>query len=80
MEKVIYDTRLTTGSNLRHLRMMTTNCNVEELDVYSAPYQQVPDGELWRISMVKELMHPDEHHHGMPKAFLKEIRDYVCSS
>ena len=80
MEKIMYDTRSTTGKNLRHLRLMTTNCNVEELDVYSAPYQQVPEDELWRISMVRELMHRNEDHLGMSKEVLKEIRDYVCSS
>ena len=71
---------LSATSNLWHLRLMTTNCNVEELDVYSAPYEQVPDGEMWRISMVKELMQPNEEHNGMPKEVLKEICDYVCSS
>ena len=68
---IMYDTRSTTGSNLRHLRLMTPNCNVEELDVYSAPYEEVPDGEMWRISMLKELMQPNEDHHSMPKELLK---------
>ena len=47
LDIVKFDTRSVTGRNLRHMRLMTANCNEKDLNVYDVPYQEVPTQELW---------------------------------
>ena len=82
MEMIMLDTRSVTGRNLRHLNLMTENCDTSQLDVYSKPYKAIPIEDEWRVPFVQELMNAkktgpfDE----ITREDLNEICDYVCQS
>ena len=77
-----YDARSVTGRNLRHMRLMTVNCDENELDVYAQPYQKVPESETWRVSMVQELIEAKTGGFctNMSTKELNDICEYVCGS
>ena len=77
-----YDARSVTGRNLRHMRLMTINCDEKELDVYAKPYRKVPESETWRVSMVQELIEAKTGGFctNMSIKELTDICEYVCGS
>ena len=81
MDQIKNDTRSVTGRNLRHLRLMSENCDERELDVYSKPYKETPEEEKWRSTFVKDLMDArDGPLDNATRENLQEICDYVCQS
>ena len=82
LEIVKNDVRSVTGRNLRYLKMRTVNFNEKELNVYEKPYRSVPNCEMWRLSMVREII---ESRCGglsmnISKQEVDDITDYVCGS
>ena len=82
LEIVKNDVRSVTGRNLRYLKMRTVNFNEKELNVYEEPYRSVPNCEICRLSMVREII--ESRCAGlsmnMSKQEVDDITDYVCGS
>ena len=60
--------------------MRTVNFNAKEVDVYEEPYRSVPLSEMWRISMVREII---ETRSGglsinISKQEFNDVTNYVC--
>ena len=56
---VKHDCRSTTGANLRKIMLMVNKHNVDEIqvdDIDQMQYNVIPDGDIWRIGIVKELI------------------------
>ena len=80
------DVRTTTGSNLRNILLLTNQLHVDDLYpglVENIQYHQIEENELWRISMVKELLdlkHGDKiAPEGWSDVELDMILDYMCT-
>ena len=80
------DVRTTTGSNLRNILLLTNKLHVDELHpgiVDSIKYHQIEQKEMWRISMVTELI--DLNHgdlitpEGWTAEELEMILNFVCT-
>ena len=48
------DCRSTTGRNLRKLELQSIHSNV--VTTFDAPYQAIPAGEEWRVTLAKEIV------------------------
>ena len=58
LRTVKHDCRSTTCANLRKIILMVNKHNVDEIhvdDLDRMQYNAIPDGDLWRVGMVKEL-------------------------
>ena len=56
---VKYDTRSSTGSNLRNILLLTDKVNVDQLsktDINGMLYYPIEKENMWKISIVKELV------------------------
>ena len=75
LDVIRYDTRSTTGRNLRCLKLMTS-------DHPTASYHPIPLNEEWRISLVREIIEAKSGHltTNMSKEELTDICDFVCGS
>ena len=54
-----HDCRSTTGENLRKIMLMVNTHNVDEIQVHHVDqmhYKMIPDEDLWRLGIVKELI------------------------
>ena len=45
-----------TGKNLRCIKLKTANFDLNNLNVYELPYKAVPESELWRLPMAREIL------------------------
>ena len=50
------DVRSVTGKNLRCIKLKTVNFDLNNLNVYELPYKAVPESELWRLPMAREIL------------------------
>ena len=75
------DVRSTTGRNLRHLMLQTSNFDVKEIDPYGEPYETIPASELWRIELVKDLIAAKSGDVSsiLNKDEIEEIAELACS-
>ena len=80
------DVRTTTGSNLRNILLLTDKLHVDELHpgiVDNIKYHQIEQEEMWRISMVKELIDLNHGDMILPEGWSAEdldmILNFVCA-
>ena len=50
------DVRSVTGKNLRCIMLNTETFDLQNLDIYAQPYKEVPESELWRLPMAREIL------------------------
>ena len=53
------DTQTKTGNNLRTIMLLTNKNSVTQIkdsDISSSVYNQIPEGEEWRVQLIKELI------------------------
>ena len=74
------DTRSTTGNNLRHLKLNTSNFNEKEADIYGQTYRPIPKEDEWRVSVAAELLQARAGilEIGLTKGERDAILGYVC--
>ena len=84
LEIVKKDVRTTTGSNLRRIMLLAGKSST--LDLQEADrlieYHQVPECQAWRINFLQELVEVQQEGleaHGMVKAELDQILNYICT-
>ena len=82
LDTVKNDVRSVTGKNLRYMKMRTKNFNEKELDVYDEPYNPIPNEEIWRVAMAKEIIGArcGDISIDISKEELDDIADFVCGS
>ena len=83
LDTVKNDVRSVTGKNLRYMKMRTKNFNEKELDdVYDEPYKLIPNEEIWRVAMAKEIIGArcGDISIDISKEELDDIADFVCGS
>ena len=59
LQSIKRDCRSVTGSNLRNILLLTNKDDISQLqnsDITRIVYMPVPDNEMWRIEMLKELI------------------------
>ena len=52
------DTRSTTGLNIRRILLLTKKESIEQItdkDVENIEYAKIPDDDMWRVNMIKEV-------------------------
>ena len=52
------DTRSTTGLNIRRILLLTKKESIEQItdkDVENIEYAKMPDDDMWRVNMIKEV-------------------------
>ena len=80
------DTRSTTGSNLRKMMLLFDKVRVEDItknDVNSFKYADVPQGDEWRVEMVKEIIEIRNSKlevENFDDEEIEEILNYLCTS
>ena len=81
MEMAQTDVRSTTGRNLRHLMLQTSNFDVKEIDPYDEPYEAIPASELWRIELVKDILaaKSGDVNSILNKDEMEDIAELACS-
>ena len=83
---VMKDTRSTTGSNLRKMMLLFDKVRVEDItknDVNSFKYADVPQGDEWRVEMVKEIIEIRNSKlevENFDDEEIEEIMNYLCTS
>ena len=86
LDSIYKDTNSITGSNLRNILLMTGKATVSELvpdDVSSLQYHPMPEDEMWKVSILQELI--DAKHGNMEiDEFryneLEEMLEFLCKS
>ena len=80
------DVRTTTGSNLRHILLMTNLTSVDDISpsiMQQIKYKEILDTDKWRVPIIKEaieMMHGDViPPDGWTKDELDEILHYACT-
>ena len=56
---VKHDCRSVTGSNLRNIMLLVGKTNIDDLcpeDSSIVKYNEIPEDQAWRVSVVKELV------------------------
>ena len=59
LNAVMFDTRCTTGNNLRNIFLLTKKFNLSELSsnsIEDISFNPLPDDERWRISVIEEMI------------------------
>ena len=80
------DVRTTTGGNLRLIMMQSGMGSVDDLNVIDAEsieYHTIPEGETWRLEMLKELIEAKQGElqvPGMRKDDMDHIMNYICTN
>ena len=77
------DCRSTTGKNLRNLQLITGEVDLTKMNVDQNPYRDIPNEELWRMDLVKEILaiqSGELHIEDSEYTNLDDIKDFVCSS
>ena len=76
------DVRTTTGCNLRNILLLTDKLSVDDLNVglvENIKYQQIEEKDLWRISMVKELIEIKQANMSLPEGWSMEDLDSILN-
>ena len=80
------DARSTTGKNLRSILLLLDKNDIDDLSPQDASkilYKEVPENELWRIALVKELIDIRQgvlEVEGFSEDELVTILNYTCTS
>ena len=80
LNAILMDVRSTTGKNLRYLMLQTASFRVKEIDVYKEPYKQIPTEEMWRISLINEMIatRNDEQAIILTTTEMDDLMEYAC--
>ena len=74
------DTTTRTGHNLRTIMLLTNSCSLIQMnqtDITSQTYKNIPDGEGWRVHLVKELIEARHDRNLLHEFSYDEIDDLV---
>ena len=76
------DVRSVTGKNLRYIKLKTGNYALKNLDVYTVPFNEVPEQESWRLTMAQEILATrcGDLPISLSKEEFDELADYVFGS
>ena len=86
LESILHDARSTTGSNLRNILLMTDKSNVCDLvpnDVDNMEYHPLPEGEKWKLSIIKEIIENKNGNMNIDNLTEEELDntlEYLCIS
>ena len=86
LESILHDARSTTGSNLRNILLMTDKSNVRDLapnDVDNMEYHPLPEGEKWKLSIIKEIIENKNGNMNIDNLTEEELDntlEYLCIS
>ena len=81
-----YDTRSTTGSNLRNIMLLLGKVNIDDIkirDIDNFEYAAVLPDDKWKVDMVKEIIEigADQLNvENFSEEELEEILEYLCTS
>ena len=81
-----YDTRSTTGSNLRNIMLLLGKVNIDDIkirDIDNFEYAAVLPDDKWKVDMVKEIIEigADQLNvENFSEEELEEILEYLCIS
>ena len=85
--KVIqYDTKSVTGNNIRNILRLTGKIEIEDVkkqDIFNIEYFVVPEGEKWRIDLIKEIIKIQNSVYEVHDFSTDQMNDmlvYACSS
>ena len=81
LRAIKYDTRSTTGKNLRGILLLSNKGSIEELslsDVDNFPYFSMPDEDEWKTEMLTLLL--EERERGCLDKEETEWFNYLCTS
>ena len=86
MNVIKYDTRSTTGSNLRNIMLLLGKVNIDDIkirDIDNFEYAAVLLDDKWKVDMVKEIIEirADQLNvENFSDEELDEILEYLCTS
>ena len=86
LKAVKHDCRSTTGANLRKIMLRVNKHNIDDIqveDIDKLEYNPIPDGEIWRVRMIKELIDVKAGVMAIPDFAFEEITsmiDIICTS
>ena len=77
------DVRSIAGHNLRTIMLLTGKTRIQDLKSGDTDFEyKIPEEELWRVSMIKELVDIKEHDlfvPGFEEEDIEEILDYIST-
>ena len=76
------DARTVTGQNLRNILLLTDNLHVDQLDpsvVNTNKYHEIEKNDMWRISMVKEILDIKYGNLVLPDGWTEEELDMMLN-
>ena len=81
-----HDVRSVTGSNLRHIMQLCEKDSIDDLcpnDAMDLRYNPLPENELWKAAMIREIMEVRAGNamiEGFSSKELDKMMDYLCTS
>ena len=81
LRAIKYDTRSTTGRNLRGIMLLSNKTSIDDITVDDGdhfPYCPRPEEDKWKIEMLTQLM--EERDRGYLEEEDLEWVDYLCTS
>ena len=84
LNTVMYDCQSTTGSNIRNILLKLRKTPIDEIrlsDIRNLRYFEIPNGNEWKINIVKECIDNTTGFLNVPgfnRSEIEEIRDYIC--
>ena len=81
-----YDASSLTGSNLRKIMLMCDKSSIKDvkvIDIDQLSYFKCPDNEVWRLSLINELVHIRSNPSELPGFTYNEVEDmlsFACVS
>ena len=86
LNTILFDTRSTTGSNLRNILLMTDKTDVSELcpeDALQIKYHTIPREEEWRLPFIYDIFeakHDRQLISNMSDSDLDDMISVLCTS
>ena len=77
------DCRSTTGLNIRLLKLLAGDINIEKIKVYKEPYKEIPYGSIWSLGMIEEnlaIKSGEKMLDNYTQKDLDDILEVVCNS
>jgi len=74
------DTSTRTGHTLRTIMLLTNSCSLikmTQFDLTSQTYKDIPEGEEWRVNLIKELIDARHDRNFLPEFSYDENDDLV---
>ena len=84
LDTVLRDVRLTTGSNLRTIMLLTDKNSIEDLEFgkVDVKYHEIQESEAWRVDFIKEVANVKIGNLVVPGFYLEElefIQEQLCT-